>query len=364
MKRLLLTLLALTITCSSIASSILIEGFEYGNHDLSIPTGWHCDDQSWLCGYQDKDHNRIPHSGSWYAFTNADESWMYMPLYFSTQLKYRFSCWTISDGEYDLEFWAGDGAQPGQMTQLLASFSIGTGTYERVTQYIETLSSDYAFLGIHAVAHEGASHLTIDDVDVDMVAKYEFITTPSSADTVLYPGSQATYHFNVQNTGYTPITVIFSPSHEFFNDFRFTVNGTQCTTFQLEPDEVKRVTAEATLLPSVQAGTTCWMDIMLLLDCDCATAMTTLWVNVIAPAGIEEQKTAMAVFPNPAHDHINISAKGLKLVEISDLYGKTIISQALECDELLLDISQLKPGIYFVATTSGQGFTTQKIVKQ
>ena len=67
------------MTATAFAGSILIEGFEYANHDFVKPIGWVCDDDSWLCGYLEKDHNRIPHTGNWYAFSNADDSSSIIP---------------------------------------------------------------------------------------------------------------------------------------------------------------------------------------------------------------------------------------------------------------------------------------------
>ena len=96
MKKVLFTLIVCFITTFAFADSVFIESFEYANHDLTAPIGWFCDDNSWLCGYLDKDHNRTPHTGNWYAFTNTEDSWMFMPLYFSSQLRYRPSFWAIS----------------------------------------------------------------------------------------------------------------------------------------------------------------------------------------------------------------------------------------------------------------------------
>lgn len=364
MKHLLLTLLALALSCSAFADSILIEGFEYANHDFQIPIGWSCDDQSWLCGYQDKDHNRTPHSGNWYAFTNAEESWMFMPLYFSSTVKYRFSCWAVSDGDYDLEFWIGNAAQPDQMVQCVGSFPIGGGEYESVSNYVESITGNYPYFAVRAVAHEGAYHLTIDDLYVDMVPKYEIMATPTNADTVLYPGTQATYHFSVHNLGYEPITVIISPSHEYFNNFHFYLEGNACTSFPMEPDEVKHITAEATLLPSITPGTTCWLDIILALDCDCATAMTTLWVTVLDPTLTEEAKEDAMIFPIPADDHVSIREKGLRQVEICDLYGRKVLSTVADHDDLWLDVSHFSPGIYLITTRSERGSSTRKMTKR
>ena len=336
MKHLILTFLISILAINAFADSIFMDSFEYANHDNEPPIGWTCDDQSWLCGYLDKDHNRAPHTGNWYAYTDAEDSWMFMPLYFSSELKYRFSFWAISDGTYEVEFWLGNEAGATPMEQLLFSKTISGGDYEKVSFYIESISSNYQYFGIHAVAAEGAYHLTLDDVNVDMVGKYDFDASPSNADTVLFPNSQATHHFEVQNLGYEPIDVILSPSHEYFTDIHFFVDGEQCTVFHLEPDETKAVTAEATLLPSIPAGTTCWLDIMLVLDCNCATSMTTLWVTVITPSGVNE----------------DTAAEASSQVEYYDLTGR------------LVDATHLKPGIYIKRTVSPEGVTTRKVFKK
>lgn len=336
MKKTLIVLLMCFAPVFTFASSVFYDSFEYANHDLTVPMGWTCEDQSWLCGYMDKDHNRTAHSGNWYAFTNADDAWMFMPMWMSSQLKYRFSSWVISDGSYELEFWAGNEDNVGHMSQHLFTVTVSGGQYEYFSEYIETITTDFQYFGIHAIAAEGAYHLTIDDVNVDMVNKYEFITTPSTAYTSLYPGEQVTFRFDVTNLGYEPIDVIFFPSHEYFTDIHFTVEGNLCTTFHLEPNETKQVITEATLLSSVIPGTTCFLDILLDLDCSCATAMTTLWVTVMDPDGISEQEEANSV----------------QQVELYDLTGKKV------------DPAHLKAGIYLERTTSGKGITTRKIVKK
>ena len=133
MRKLFFTLLVAFLANQAFADSILIESFEYANHDFEKPTGWICENNSWLCGYLEKDHNRIPHSGNWYAFSNADESWMYMPLYLITSMHYRFTCWAISDGEFQLEFWTGKTPDPNSMHTQLLSATINGDTYDSFT---------------------------------------------------------------------------------------------------------------------------------------------------------------------------------------------------------------------------------------
>lgn len=336
MKKAILILLACLAPAVTFASSVFWESFEYANHDLTIPCGWTCDDDSWLCGHFEKDHNRTAHSGDWYVFTNADDSWMFMPLWIGSQLRYRFSSWVISDGTYELEFWAGTDDDAAHMSQHLFTVTVSNSNYEQFSEYIETITADFDYIGIHAVASEGAYHLTLDDINIDMVNKYEFIATPAESETSLYPGEDIAFRFDVHNLGYEPIDVIFFPSYEYFTNIYFTVEGSQCTTFHLEPDETKQVITEATLLSTVVPGTRCFLDILMDLDCSCATAMATLWVNVLDPDGIEEQE----------------GADDIQHVEIYDLTGKKV------------DASHLKPGIYLEKTVSTKGISTRKFVKQ
>ncbi len=337
-----LIILFISLAINSVqASSILFESFEYANHDLQSPSGWICDDSSWLCGYLEKDHHRTAHTGNWYAFTDTPDSWMFMPLHMSAQLKYRFSCWVISDGSYTLEFWAGNAATTEGMSQLLFTTTVNSDNYELVTEYIESLTADHPYFGIHALAGEGAYHLTIDDVNIDMIEKYDFMATPTNADTMLYPGTQTNFHFKVQNLGYEAIDVILSPSHEFFNEIQFIVDDSPCTVFHLEPEEIKEVVTMATLPAEALPGTTCWLDIMLVLDCNCATSMTTLWVAVLDATGVAEHAEG-TFYPNPAEGAITIEGQGT--LSITNITGQVIINRVINGKETF----SLPKGLYLV----------------
>ena len=356
MKHLLLTLLALALTSSTFAGSILIEGFEYGNHDMSIPVGWTCNDQSWLSGYLDKDHNRTPHTGNWYAFTNAEDSWMFMPMYLSTQLKYRLTCWAISDGAYDLEFWAGNLADPEQMSQLIHSFPINHDEYVNCFTEFPTLTGDFQYIGIRAVAHEGAFHLTLDDLEIDMINRYDMMITPDYFDTVMSPGSRITIEFDVQNTGFEDLEVYMTPYSEYFTDIAFTQNGQQGSTFYTVPNQVVHCSCSATLSPSVAPGTRCWVDVMFTVSCDCITRLLTLWANAVDPTEIVEQKPAVRLFPNPAKGPVTIEGTGE--VTVFNTLGQRVLSRRMDGKESF----SLPIGLYIVRIESEDGIHSEKLI--
>ena len=335
---------------TSFAGSILIEGFEYANHDLEKPIGWTCDDNSWLCGYLEKDHNRIPHTGNWYAFSNAEDSWMFMPMYLIETMKYRFTLWAITDGSFQFEIWAGSAPDPDNMHTQFSSTTIASDIYEKVTVYVETIPPDCQYFGFRAIANNRDSYLTIDDIEIDMVEQYQFEAEPITGDTVMYPGTQAIFHFLIHNTGYDPVDVTVTPSNEYFTDFSFYSDGISGTTFATQPDETIEVTAYTTLRPEVQPGTVAWLDIQMTIPCNCNTAMVTFWVTPLDITGVSEDNGSdINIFPNPASDFITIEAKDLQQVTLMNLKGKTLNSQAAKGNSIRLDVSGLNTGVYIIS---------------
>ena len=352
MKKIFFTLLLLIMATFAHATDILTESFEYANHDGEIPLGWTCDDQSWLCGYLDKDHNRKAHTGEWYAYTNADDSWLFMPLFHNDQLKYRYSFWCISDGSYDVEIWLGDNTNPESMVQMLYTVTVDADEYEHLSAYIENISRSFDFFGIHAVAGEGAYHLTIDDINVEMVEKYALHATPTENDTILVAGSHITFNCKVQNDGYEPFNAFITSYSSYFDDIQFSINGVPTNSFHLVQDEVVTINGVATLHDDIEPGTICWFDVMFTLDCNCATAMYTYWATVIAE-GVEENFTSLSIYPNPSKGDITIEGNGI--INIFNLLGQEILRKEIIDREIVT----LEPGIYFVRKDDN---TVQKII--
>ena len=353
MKRFVITLLILLTSGIAFADSVFIEGFEYANHDGEVPVGWVCDDNSWLCGYLEKDHNRKPHAGNWYVYTDSDDSWMFMELYMNPELKYRYYFWAIADGEYDIEFWAGSGPSTDEMTTLLFTKTVNNDEYIRYSEYIEDLTNSYQYFGIRAIAHEGAFRLTIDDIEVDMVVKYEIAVNPTAIETVLAPGEQTEFSLVFYNLGFEPANVIIHPYSDYFTDITFSIDGTTCTTFHAEPDAAISLTGTATLLPDIEIGTRCWSDIFFVLDCNCATTMFTLWATAGYESTDEFGITTTSIYPNPSNGDVTIEGNGA--VTITNILGQIVMhKEIVEKETVTLD-----SGIYFVRK---DGEEAQKLI--
>lgn len=354
MKKIFITLLLVLAVHFAHASGIFYEGFEYANHDEQTPIGWNVDNETWLCGYLEKDHNRIAHSGNWYAYTNGAESWMLMDLNMSTQLQYRFSLWAISDGEFQLEIWAGNEASPNAMTQLMLNEIVSNGNYENISAYIEEVNDNYQYIGIHAVqSYCSDCILTIDDINIEMVDMYSMDVTPASIETNMAPGTEAMFKFRFINTGYESLTVYITPITEYFTDIHISANGVECTSFPAEPNEIVEISCVATMKPEITTGSLTWIDIRFWLDCGCATTMFTFWATAEMDA-VEEHFSETNVYPNPSDGNVTIEGNGI--ATITNILGQVVLQKEIHDKEIVT----LESGVYFIKINN----TTRKVVIQ
>jgi ELWxxDGT repeat protein len=71
------------------------------------------------------------------------------------------------------------------------------------------------------------------------------------------------------------------------------------------------------------------------------------------------------MYPNPAKGFINLNIEtliGAGNIVVTDLYGKTVKTQALSMGANTVNIANLSKGMYFVSTITNEGKTTKKLV--
>lgn len=353
MKKLIVTLLILLAAGVAQGGVIFNESFEYASQDGVPPIGWTTANDSWLCGYQNQDHNRQPHTGNWYAYTNSAESWMFIPIYFSELLQYRVSLWAISDGGYQIEIWVGNGATPGAMEQLLLNDIVSSGSYDLFSTYIHEITANYDYFGIHAVqSYCGDCILSIDDIVVEQIVQYDFEASPYELDTVMQAGATAVFYCKVKSYGFEDLTIYMTPHTEYFTDIHFYVNGEMTNQFPIVQDETVLIRGTATLRPDVQPGDRCWVDVRFDIDCGCASAMFTFWATV-ASDGIEENYHEISLYPNPSTGNVTIEGNGT--ISIFNSLGQTVLTKEIIDKETIM----LEKGVYFVKKENG---LTEKLI--
>ena len=85
-------------------------------------------------------------------------------------------------------------------------------------------------------------------------------------------------------------------------------------------------------------------------------------------AGIAQAENAdIRIFPNPASDKVTIELQNISATEICvmDIYGKTVVRQAINGQSEVLDLGNLAKGMYFVQIRNNSKVeATQKLVKK
>jgi len=86
----------------------------------------------------------------------------------------------------------------------------------------------------------------------------------------------------------------------------------------------------------------------------------------VAPAtGINEvnaDNSVINVYPNPAKDFVTVSsASTIKTVKVYNTIGQVVVEKSVKENMVKISVSELKAGVYFVATETEKGTFTKKI---
>src|SRR5687767_9449758 len=84
-------------------------------------------------------------------------------------------------------------------------------------------------------------------------------------------------------------------------------------------------------------------------------------IMVVRGAGVNE----LAVYPNPASSVLNIENNGnlYSRYEIADETGRMVLQVLNPAQKITVDISVLKPGLYFISSYSNDEMKTTKFIK-
>ena len=84
------------------------------------------------------------------------------------------------------------------------------------------------------------------------------------------------------------------------------------------------------------------------------------------PSSIRKvNKKIISVYPNPASEKIYIQYRGMEKLKISNIAGQEVKSREITSGYIeVVDVSDLKPGIYFVSLDTPEGTVSQKFMKR
>ncbi len=96
----------------------------------------------------------------------------------------------------------------------------------------------------------------------------------------------------------------------------------------------------------------------------CDTMCTdTVVVEVVDLTAVNSASDNVTVYPNPADNYLFVKAQGLKSIVVSDLAGKILIRQKTVSDNVAIDISRFKQGVYIIRIETSDGIIVKKICK-
>jgi hypothetical protein len=92
------------------------------------------------------------------------------------------------------------------------------------------------------------------------------------------------------------------------------------------------------------------------------------YTNIGSLAGTDEveKKSKFTLYPNPAQNEIHIRGNNRdeSEIEIIDFLGNVVYLNSTQISTTIIDISHLSSGIYILKSSSKNGTTSQKFVKQ
>ena len=78
-------------------------------------------------------------------------------------------------------------------------------------------------------------------------------------------------------------------------------------------------------------------------------------------------ENGILIYPNPVHEQLTVNCGELNIetIEITDILGKRVMRHKFFNDfPVLIDVSSLKSGVYFISIQTAQGLFTEKFVKE
>ncbi|MCQ2300462.1 MAG: T9SS type A sorting domain-containing protein [Bacteroidales bacterium] len=78
---------------------------------------------------------------------------------------------------------------------------------------------------------------------------------------------------------------------------------------------------------------------------------------------VESAPVEVLVHPNPTHGSVQVlSTSQMNLIEIYDLFGRSLGSASISGTQIVMDVRSLKPATYLLRIHTDSGWVTKKLV--
>ena len=258
MKRLYFFLAMMLLIQSSFAQVIVNETFENGNMDAQPPVGWICDENGWVCGYQEQDRGRAPHQGDWYVYSKySSDVWMYKEIEVTAGDYYHLSFWHVTNGydHFDFEVKAGANPSASAMTETVVPMMvINNEVYAQTTGVFCAPTTGSFYVGFHSIASISPWYLSIDDIVIERTDLYNFAVEALTPDTSVYFGEESYLRFLITNTGSETETVTLADGEQSNLQATYYIDGAVASQATLNSGASVEVMALAELSMNLNAN--------------------------------------------------------------------------------------------------------------
>jgi hypothetical protein len=239
MKKTTTLLIALFISIAGFSQTIFEDGFEAGNTNANVPTGWFCGETpKWMAGNGDQSHNRTAHTGEWYAyFPYNSDSWMFRQVDLTANETYEFSMWYKTDGvegfQYEVKYGS-DTLEAAMSNTIHTLEAINNTEYQQLIATFTPTTSGTFYIGIHGVSTNSPWYLSVDDIKLETVVDYSFELTRITNDTIVHAGSSYDYLVAIKNIGTNTDSYTLSSSSDWNVEFYDKTGTSQISTLSLD----------------------------------------------------------------------------------------------------------------------------------
>jgi hypothetical protein len=82
---------------------------------------------------------------------------------------------------------------------------------------------------------------------------------------------------------------------------------------------------------------------------------------MIEVTSIDENKTDVALYPNPTNGNVKIEAEGMTHITVATVLGQVVYDADVNADEIELNMAQFNAGVYMVRIATETGVSTQRV---
>jgi hypothetical protein len=250
-----------------------------------------------------------------------------------------------------------------------------TGCVKTYTQQISVSVSPQLFISTSNASSCVGKTVTLTAVGAGM--SYNWSNGSNNASIVVSPTTTTTYSvFGVNGTGCStmaaqqvtvntpPSLVVAASANQVCSGDMVTLTALGASSYQWTsgPSAIMFGSPLVTSLTSSKVFTVTGTDTK---GCS-GTAMITVEVNECTGISEVNGNGDIKVYPNPATSTLKVELNGssYKTVQLLDMTGRVILSQSVDAQNSVLNISKYANGVYFVKAVSDNSVKVIRVVKQ